>query len=179
MRRFLYIIVVSAVFLLLLLFFGGINISPAMQVNGHYIKSGDYHSRLSGFEFYGKQTSPKGFEEEAIRKGVIMSLIIDKLVEFELEARDIEKNEADKRIEAVLSEESGDIEKAASEFYGWDIAEFKKFVLLPQARQDILSEVLREEGGDFNEWLNGALVKADVKIYSLPYEWIDGVLVKK
>lgn len=179
MRRVFYILAGLGAFLLLLFFFGSNNISPAMKVNGRYIKTGDYYGRLSGFEYYNKLISSKGFDEDAVRKGVIMSLIIDELIELEFETRGVEKNEADKKVEAVLDEQAGDIEKAALEFYGWSTEEFKKFVLMPQARRDILAEVLRKDGLDFNDWLRENLTKADIKIYSLPYRWGDGQLVDK
>src|SRR3989338_4923014 len=108
-----------------------------------------------------------------------MSLIAEKIVARELVSRNSDLKDAETRVEEVLLKEGVNVEKAAWTLYGWNIDEFKKFSLLPQARQDILTEILQKEGIDFNEWLLAELAKAEVKIYFLPYRWENGQTVEK
>ncbi|QQG45797.1 MAG: hypothetical protein HYY55_02310 [Candidatus Niyogibacteria bacterium] len=177
--KYVFYILAALVALALLSFFtANLRVYPLINVNGSSVWAGKYYDRLSGLEYYRRATL-EPIDEETAKRGIIISLIMNELIESELETRGIDRKEAKKRVEAAWQKAADSLENASRSLYGWSVDEFKEFALLPQARQDILSEVLREEGGDFNEWLNGALVKADVKIYSLPYEWTDGVLVKK
>ena len=162
----------------LLVFFTDLPLNPLMQVNGSFIWTKDYYGRLSGLEHYNKQTA-ESLDIEVARRGLLTSLIIDKLISLELTARKADAGWAEKRMAAALNEKEGDLEKAALELYGWGVGDFKKFVLLPQARQDLLAELLQKEGVDFNDWLRQNLMKAEVKIYSLPYEWLNGSFVHK
>src|SRR3989344_3668886 len=128
----------------------------------------EYYARLGGLESYRRATGEEA-DENIIRRGVVLSLIIDKLVSEELSQRQTSPNEAEKRVSDAVASDLTNLENAAWKLYGWDIREFEKFSHLPQARKDILAQKLAPEGADINEWLSRKAIESEVKIYFLPY----------
>ncbi|MBI5787141.1 MAG: hypothetical protein HY446_01165, partial [Candidatus Niyogibacteria bacterium] len=151
---------------------------PVIIVNGNFILARDYYSRLGGLEFY-RRASGEEVGEDVVRRGVVLSLVIDRLVSDELLKRGAGLEEAEKRVADAVAKDRENLENAAWKLYGWDIKEFEKFSLLPQARSDILAERLALEGVDAGDWLARKAVEAEVKIYFLPYRWELGNLFEK
>ncbi|MBI2052345.1 MAG: hypothetical protein HYT38_01525 [Candidatus Sungbacteria bacterium] len=60
--------------------------------------------------------------------------------------------------------------------YNWDPAKFKTRILEPQALMQVLAE---EKGADFDAWLQAAELKSKVKIWFVPFEWLEGELKNK
>lgn len=82
------------------------------------------------------------------------------------------ENLTEQRVNEALSHQN--MAEAATILYGLDASGFKKMVLLPQARRDVLGDAL---GVDFDAWLEDAKKKADVRLILVPYRW-DGEAVK-
>ncbi|MEK7599186.1 MAG: hypothetical protein AAB474_01900 [Patescibacteria group bacterium] len=150
-----------------------------LKVNGVRIRTGAYFGRVSGFEHY-RRTTKEELDENAVKRGIVFSLIREALIKEELAKFDISDNEIKDRIEKELNRpDGGKFEKATEKLYGWTSQESMKFLIEPQIRQDILAERLEKDGKDFNEWLKERLQKADVKVRYLPYVWQNGELVDK
>ena len=67
-------------------------------------------------------------------------------------------------------------ESTAATVYGLDVAALKQTVLIPQARQEILSETLALEQKDFSGWLLNARAHTRVKFFFGSFQWDqDGV----
>src|SRR3989344_4504432 len=173
MKRLFYASAMLLVLLAVLISVFNSGLYPILKINGHLIWAEDYYGRFAGFKQY-RQATAEPLDEKAVNKGLILSFIADALITEEFGRRGVGANEAEKRVDEVLRVYGGDLEKAVPTLYGWGIEEFKKFSLFPQARQDILTEVLQKEGVDFDGWLLAELDKAKEKIYFLPYRWQDG-----
>ncbi|MEK7566934.1 MAG: hypothetical protein AAB527_02260 [Patescibacteria group bacterium] len=179
MKRLFYILVALLILLVVLLLASSARLYPVLKINNSFVWASDYYDRFSGFEYYRLMTSEPIDEKTAVR-GLILSFIADSLVEDELLRRGADLREAEKRVkDALMAGGVENLEKAAASLYGWDIEEFKKFSLFPQAREDILTEVLQKDGIDFDEWLLREMAKADIKIYFLPHKWENGKLSEK
>ena len=176
MKKYFFIaIVLAAALFYFAVYF---NLYPVLKVNGDFVLAKDYYARLSGFEFYRRATGEEA-DENIISRGVILSLIIDKMVSEELSQRQVGSDEAEKRVLDAVASDLTNLENAARKLYGWNIKEFERFSLLPQARRDVLAEKLALEGFDMSEWLSRKALEAEVKIYFLPYYWELGNLFEK
>ena len=72
---------------------------------------------------------------------------------------------------------SANIEKAAQLMYGFGIADFQRFILLPQSRWEVVQDELDKQKINFTAWLSGAKKKARVHILLSGYGWDgDGVI---
>ena len=56
---------------------------------------------------------------------------------------------------------------------------FERLVLIPQIERAVAAELVRENGGDFAEWIGGHLASATVTVRWYSYIWENGTLKKK
>lgn len=67
-------------------------------------------------------------------------------------------------------------EGTATAVYGLGLAELKQTVLIPQARQEILSETLAARQKEFSDWLLNARMHTKVRFFFVSFQWgQDGV----
>ena len=176
MKKYFFIaVILAAVFFYFAVYF---NLYPILKVNGDFILAKEYYARLGGLESYRRATGEEA-DENIIRRGFVLSLIINKRVSEELSQRQTSPNEDEKRVSDAVESDLTNLENAAWKLYGWDIKEFERFSLLPQARRDVLAEKLTLEGVDISERLSQKALEAEVKIYFLPYYWELGNLFEK
>lgn len=117
-----------------------------------------------------------------IRRGVLEELIHEKIIAQELKRIDASQD-WDQRVardaEGLVSgKERATLEEATRALYGIDLNDFKRLVLAPQIREELLRKELELRAKDSDEWLEAAFQNARVKIYFLDYEWRDGVLIR-
>lgn len=112
-----------------------------------------------------------------IRRGTLLFLIEDAVIQQK-------SDEAIEGVEALSRERvteamrlSTDPAGAAKAVYGLDLNDFRDLVLLPQARRDILQEVLTEKNQDLDTWLRDAKGAVKVRLFFVPFSW-DGETVK-
>ena len=152
---------------------------PIVTVNGSRIWARHYFDQVNGFERY-RRIANEELDGDAVRRGIVLALIIDSLIQGELLRKEITGKEMEMRVEEALrTQDREKLEKATQQLYGWTIRDLKKFSLEPQARQDILTSVLEKEGKEFNAWLQEEFQIATIKIYFLPYRWQAGELIER
>lgn len=66
---------------------------------------------------------------------------------------------------------STDIEKAALFIYGFNTADFRDFVLLPQSHREVIQNQFDKQKINFAAWLAGVKKKARVRLMIHPYTW--------
>ncbi|MBI2039037.1 MAG: SurA N-terminal domain-containing protein [Candidatus Niyogibacteria bacterium] len=172
-----YGVAAIGVLFIALVFFWRSERYPILAVNGVSVSARDYNTYMRGFERY-RRLSNDPLDAQIVKRAVLMSFVADVLVRSELERRGIAA-EAEKDVETALAANRAELEKAASELYGWNIETFRRFALDPQARQLALSRELEKEGKALNDWLREALLAASVSVYGIPYEWSNGQLNEK
>lgn len=150
---------------------------PILMVNGVSIPAREYYAQIQGFERY-RRVARDPVDANLVKNAVLMSLIADVIVRAELERRGA-VTKAEEEVQAAIADKQDELEKSVPELYGWDIEMFRRFMLDPQARQNVLAAELKNEGQEFSDWLRGALLAASVSVYGIPYEWSDGRLVDK
>ena len=116
-----------------------------------------------------------------IQRGVLEELMYEKMIAQELERID-SSQDWDQRVtrdtEGLLTGRDNEaLKQATRELYRLDLDDFKKLVLAPQIREELLRKELALRAKDPEGWLMAAFQNARVKIYFLDYEWRDGRLI--
>jgi len=151
----------------------------AKTLNQEYAAAFKYYSAV--LDTYSGKNSETDFLEsrKEIKRAVLDKIIEDTLVYGEL------KRAVGKDLAAIVDNKIGDksegqnLKEAALTLYGLDAGDFRKLVLAPQARREILAGRLYLEKKDFNQWLAAARVNARVIILSPGFEWKDGKVESK
>ncbi len=115
----------------------------------------------------------------ALKKAMLAQLIQDELIARNFHA--VAGKDADavvlKKLESVKDKtESAEFQNAVRAFYGLSIDEFKDFVLIPEARREVITDALRAKHEDFEAWVKGLQTKASVFILLRGFSWEKGEL---
>jgi hypothetical protein len=139
------------------------------------------HYYKKAVEVYGSGSLPVETEDfkNEIRRAVLDKLVEDKIVEAalaeRLEKKDI-KNLVEKKIAEISVSAGEGIEEKVMTIYGISMADFKKEILEPQARMEILeSRFLLESDpdSDFNNWLDSLKANSKVSVLIPGFSWKD------
>jgi hypothetical protein len=118
--------------------------------------------------------------KKEIERAVLQGLIEDALVDEELK-KTMSATDLDKIVEEKISRigDSEKLGKSASVLYGFSADDFKKKVLIPQAKSDILRDRIFLENGDFEEKLKELKRNAKVTILITGFSWAsEGVILR-
>ena len=168
---------------------------PAASVNGDWIwqrdmkKSAGAIMRLqetssgAGLPSLTGTTTLSTLNASAIRRGALEELIYEKIIAQELKLVD-SSQDWDERIardtEGLFTgKDISALEKAARELYALNLNDFKRLVLAPQIREELLRKEIALRAKDPETWLENAFANAKIKIYFLDYRWQDGKLIEK
>lgn len=116
-----------------------------------------------------------------IQRGALEEFIREKIIAQELARVDSSRDwngRVARDVEGLLSGKNrGVLGEATRELYGLRLDDFKRLVLAPQIREELLRKELELRAKDPEVWLEAAFKNARVKIYFLDYEWKEGELV--
>ncbi|MEK7612375.1 MAG: hypothetical protein AAB407_03475 [Patescibacteria group bacterium] len=148
---------------------------PVAIVNGKLVGASRFEqTSTSIFHYYTQAGQFFGASEEDVNKvnrHEVRRVTLDKLVENELllnKFQEIKKADFDERVMdriATLEQENPDLENAVQELYGVPLNQFKTFVLIPQAREEIVAGEAFETQDAYLAWL--AETRKNAKIYIL------------
>src|SRR3989344_8062041 len=137
----------------------------AVRVGNESTTFGEFLNQRDGLVTY-RDIQNEDIDNDEIERNVIRSLIEDAVVRDELIRRGITDESVEKFFsQSVSASDLNAAGEATRRLYGWDIEEFKKFVLLPQARLILLSEELQKDNVSLDSWMGGAVKNADVGLY--------------
>lgn len=156
-------------------------------VNGASISYNDYRAFRDAFESYRSSLTKSGEKNDATKAlakmtaedvtRVTLEQIISQQVlhehlmsEFGLRAEDM--------IRTGLAKARAGGEATAKDL-GTPITAFERLVLIPQIERAVAAELVRENGGDFAQWMQGHLASASVSVRWYSYNWENGTLKKK
>lgn len=80
-------------------------------------------------------------------------------------------SEVGERIDKILKESSQDPKAIARDVYGLDYEEYRRIILLPQARRIVLAERIRGRSRTMDEWLFEQKIRTPIKLYFIPFTW--------
>ena len=164
---------------------------PVVLVGSQLISAGDFREHYSGaykyyrniLELYAKDAAVLNADEtkKEIERAVLDGLIEDVLIDEELKkimsAADLGRMVEEKISKIARSGEK--LGESASILYGFSADDFKKRVLIPQAKSDILGNRIFLENGNFEEKLKELKRNAKVVILIPGFSWIgEGVVLR-
>ncbi len=165
---------------------------PAVLVNFDFIGYAVFekdtaaatHYYEKALETYNKQQADLLTSSEV--KTEIERAVLDRLIESSLMEKELKKRMKNSDIETIVNNKieqvtkGVDISKEVEALYGLSFADFKEYVLKPQARQEALEGRFILENKNFADWLKEARGKAQVVILLPNFSW-NGVevVVKK
>lgn len=163
---------------------------PVVLVGSQLISAGDFREHYSGaykyyrniLELYAKDAAVLNADEtkKEIERAVLDGLIEDVLIDEELK-KIMSAADLGRMVEEKISKiENGEkISKEASVLYGFSADDFKKRVVIPQAKSDILGNRIFLENGNFEEKLKELKRNAKVVILIPGFSWIgEGVVLR-
>lgn len=108
------------------------------------------------------------------RKETLTSLIEDVILRQEGKKfwKNFNKSLSIRVLQALESGE--DVERAVKAAYNLDLDDFQDIVLLPQARRDLVSEILRSSNQGFEEWLGEVKKRKRIFLIFVPFRWKGG-----
>ncbi len=138
-----------------------------------------YYSRAAE-TYEGENGASREIESAEVRRAILEKLIESELILDELEAR--VGNELAQLVEGRIATIEGvrdpNFEGAVRTLYDLSISEFRKFVLEPKAREEILeSRVKEEEKTTLTDFVGGLRRNARVRILIPGLHWEDGKVI--
>lgn len=173
-----------------ILFFG-ISLSVIAMVDGQLIWKKDFNETVDLMAKYydtagGHHDATGLAESEILKDEDLMKRIkkeaLSRMIEYKILVVGLEKMNPDwgKSAEAKIEEamknikENDKFNEGVKALYGMDQASFKGKVLIPQAQFEILSEGLKKQGKNYDQWIKEKKEKASVRIMIDGLEWGDG-----
>ncbi len=161
---------------------------PVVFVNGEFVSRSRYETQLNAAIKYtearaerdpaANEVSPAAVRLE-LRRAVLDKLVEDALVgrAARVELGKAFNVEVDRKLASVQANlESTDFDEAVETLYGLNVAQFREFVLEPQAWRELLEDALKKEARTFPSWIEEARRAASVRILLRGLTW-DGVQV--
>ena len=179
-----YVIFSSFIVLGLLVFFlisGGFY--PILSVNGSFVSARTFWKNYQASSVYYKKvmdayssTVQDKSKIEPVNTNDIKKLALTQIVENILISAEVQKElggDLDAIVAGRISKIDGDtdLQKAAEGVYGLNFAEFKDEILVPLAKEEILTGRLFLQGKKLGDWLDEAKKSSQVKIYSNQFFW--------
>lgn len=174
--------------------FFGISSSIVAMVDGRPVWKKDFNEAVDLMVKYydtaGGHHDATGFAETEILKDEdLMNRIkketLSRMIEYKILVSGLEKinpdwgEDAEARIEEAMKnvKESDRFNEGVKALYGMDSAVFKGKVLVPQAQFEILSEELKKQNKNYDEWMKEEKEKVSVRIMIDDLGWEDGEVV--
>ncbi|PIR70275.1 MAG: hypothetical protein COU46_02355 [Candidatus Niyogibacteria bacterium CG10_big_fil_rev_8_21_14_0_10_42_19] len=149
------------------------------KVDKSYLWASEYYQRVGSLEKLKSVSKNDALAEIITKKNILEGMIENSIINAEFSKKDLSEEHAEKIITDALSNKSSTIAEASQKLYGLKLNDFKKLILLPQAKQDILATDMEKNGINFDKWINERSREVSVKIYFLPWMWENGQLVDK
>lgn len=166
-KKILTFVLVAA----LVLFFAVYSFTPVLLVESKRIGYSKFLKIRGALEKFNSLSNIKLNED--LNTIALMNLVEQEFLDILI--NNVDHNleiEADKIVEeAVLKTEGLSLKKASEELYGLSSEDFKKLVLLPQAKRDLLDKHFKEKKEDILQAWASLYGTASIKVYYPGYYW--------
>lgn len=148
---------------------------PVFSVNGQIILRPEFEANLSA-----ATKAQQKFQEENpnLPSGADLEIVAaQRILEMHLVHSELWKQVDPKTLDPLLQTKikpalnNANFVSAAQSLYGLNLAGIKKYIVIPQAEEDVLSSNLLLRGKNFGDWLSGAKNSAHVKVYMSSLRW--------
>jgi len=154
---------------------------PVAVVNSNFVSAKSFsNAASSAHHYYTKAIQSIEDESEEVKFKVnneIRRATLDKMIENVLIKKELSKRLGSDLAQLVARKtdipqlKEPNFDDAVFNLYGLSILEFKKLVLVPQAREELLFDSIREDKDDFSKWIKEARENASVIILAPEFSW--------
>ncbi len=141
--------------------------------------------------FYAVSLQVSGQNMDLMKSGAVIKDLqrtaLDALVEQLLIERELDRRFKSDDLDRLVANKTGgidlnsdEIKKGTSLLYGLTVDEFKREILVPKAKQELLEgNMLLNDGGTFNDWLTRQKRSASVAVFVPGLRWDGSEVVVK
>jgi hypothetical protein len=175
------IFLAAAAFLgLVIVFLISSNFYPILMVNGSPVSARRFSKNYRAALWYQNKLldtyAPARSQVEPVSGRELEAMVLSQLVEAELISAGV-RREVGNDLEYLVSgkiqkyDDNRDLKNAAMTLYGMSYADFRREILIPQAKRDILAGRLYLRGEDIGDWLAREKQTARVIVFSKKFHW--------
>ena len=157
--------------------------APALSVNGKNISMGEFlqiQSAISQFDKLSHKNSTSTPDIEIKKQAfgnIIDRMLLDKIVS-ELDSS-MNQKARDNVKETVSKNQDFSLGEASRKLYGLSEEDFIEFVLVPQAKRNLIAQHFSNDAIKVNEVWDNAVKNANIKIYYPGFYWENGEVKSK
>ena len=154
---------------------------PVMKIDGKTIAFSEYLKAYSAIKSYDKIAQRSATPSEEIKRLALGVLVENRFLDTLSERTSADfKQEAERLVEeSIKTTPNLSLGEASKKIYGLGEADFKRLVLLPQAKRDLLTKHYKYNPAELETLWNDLAKNAEVKIYYPGYEWRGGEVQMK
>lgn len=174
-------IIASALFLFLSAAVFGYGFTPILKVESEYVTYAKFLKIYGAFKTYDQISQKNITDDKELKRRALASLVEDRFIDLLIQKTNANlKLEAQNNVEkAILDMKDFSLDEAASKLYGLSAADFKKFVLIPEAEKDLLIKHYEYNPSDLDGLWDQLGEVAEVKIYYPGYYWEKGEVKRR
>lgn len=138
----------------------------------HESASSGNETNISGSDFLKDEYLLKNVQKEALTR-----IIEYKILSMELENINPDwRKSAQSKIDSAISkiDEKNNFEQGIVYLYGMSLNDFKGKILIPQAQFEILSDELKKQNKNYDQWMKDKKKNIDIRIMIDGLEWKNG-----
>jgi hypothetical protein len=156
---------------------------PIASVNGHLVMAHDFRTELGAARNYAKsaQTAYQSLPTSSLQLAAtsdtdLARIVLDTVVENSLVHHAVPQivgNGAEKIVNDKVDQfaPQGELASAANTLFKLSPADFRTYILVPQAEREVLGSKLFLSGNTLANWTADARKSARVRIFSTQYAW--------
>ncbi len=154
---------------------------PVMKIDGKTIAFSEYLKAYSAIKSYDRISRRAATPGEEIKKQTLQVLAENRFLDILAERTSTDfKKQAERLVEeSIKTTPNLSLGEASKKIYGLGEADFKRLVLLPQAKRDLLTKHYEYNPAELETLWNNLAKNAQVKIYYPGYYWDGEVKIKK
>ncbi|MBI3588867.1 MAG: SurA N-terminal domain-containing protein [Candidatus Liptonbacteria bacterium] len=157
---------------------------PIASVNGHLVSARtfwkNYQADAVYYQAFLKSLGPDDLKKTGQNQPPntleIKRLVLTKLIEDVLISKEAQNelgNDLDSLVKSRIDkvDQNPDLQKAAEGIYGLALSDFKQEILVPLAKEEILTGRLFLKGQKFEDWLSDTKKTSHVSVFSSQFYW--------
>ena len=114
-------------------------------------------------------------DEKALFARALESSIMNAILRSSV-PKETQNKAKDLALQSVTSADVHSLAPSLQKEFGWDSATFRERVIEPQILRGLISEA---QGESYDEWTQRVRLEADVSLWFVPFDWVNGNLIEK
>ena len=176
-----YIVIPVVILFLGAVTYAAFGFLPVLSVEGKRVSYGQFLKMYGAYQYYDKVAEREAAPNKELRKlvlqGFVEDILLDKLIQktnsdFDNQAKDLVER-------AIADSKDLALGEATKQLYGLSTADFKKLILIPEAKKNLLAKHYETSPDELERVWNEIIQNADVKVYYPGYLWEQGMVKVK